>query len=400
MNLATIQTAMHELHIDAWLLIDFRGNNSIAWNIIGLPENTHCTRRWAVLIPKVGEPHIVSHAIESFTLGHVEGIHHEYSRWIEWQETLRKITESYPTVAMEYSAMNDIPVIAKVDAGTVELIRSFGRTIISSAMLVQKLSAVWTPKQLHDNLTRTAPGLHRVMNETSTYIATQIRDHGECSEYDAQQYAMTLFSQNGLISDSPPIVAIGVNASSPHYAPTHDCYSMIREHDIVLIDMWAKLSNEKDSTYSDITAMFYIGANVPEENQSLFSVIAQARDAGIELIRQRFNENKEIYGYEVDDAVRAVIEHAGYGNYFIHRTGHSITTETHGSGTNMDNFETKDTRPIIAGTSFSIEPGIYIRGHIGMRTEIDIVIDHDGTVMIPTPVPQQQITPLAIVRQL
>lgn len=396
MNLSSIQTALHELHIDAWLLIDFRGSNSIAWNIIGLPEDTHCTRRWAVFIPKSGEPHIISHAIESFTLGHVEGIHHEYSRWTEWQDALNHVTDSYHTLAMEYSPNNDIPVNAKVDAGTVELIRSFGKTIISSAILVQKLSAVWTHKQLHDNLTRTAPNLHRVMHETSIYIAEQIRDYGECSEYNAQQYAVTLFSEYGLISDSAPIVAIGENASSPHYAPTQNAFSMIHENDIVLIDMWAKLANENDSTYSDITSMFYIGAEVPVDKQSLFSIIASARDAGINLIQQRFNEKKDIFGYEVDDAVRDVIEQAGYGMYFIHRTGHSITTETHGSGTNMDNFETKDTRPIIAGTSFSIEPGIYIRGHIGMRTEIDIVIDHDGRVIIPTPIPQQYITPLAL----
>lgn len=394
MNLTKIQTAMKELGIEAWLLLDFRGNNTIAWNIIDLPKNTHCTRRWAVLIPQSGEPTILSHAIESFTLQYLEGKHIEYSRWIEWHSHLQDMLSSFTNIAMEYSPMNEIPVNAKVDAGSIELIRSFGKSILSSATLVQKLSAVWSKKQMEDNLTKTAPLLHKVMAETAAFIAQEIRIKDECSEYDAQQYAVSLFADYGLHSDSDPIIATAKNAASPHYAPQSSHYSMIGRDDFVLIDMWAKLDDDSQSTYSDITSMFYVGEDVPEREQTLFSVIANARDKGVNLIKQRFAEKREIYGYEVDDAVRSWIDNAGYGQYFIHRTGHSITDETHGSGTNMDNFETKDTRPIIAGTSFSIEPGIYIRGDIGMRTEIDIVIDHDGNIIIPTNTPQQFITPL------
>ncbi len=394
MNLTGIQSALHELGIEAWLLIDFRGSNTIAWDIIDLPKDTHCTRRWAVLIPQSGEPTILSHAIESFTLHHLSGRHIEYSRWTEWHSKLQEMTSSFTNIAMEYSPMNEIPVNAKVDAGSIELIRSFGKSILSSATLVQKLSAVWSKKQMEDNLTKTAPLLHKVMAETSAYIAQKVKDNGECSEYDAQQFAVSLFDEYGLYSDSDPIVALAKNAASPHYAPQASHYSMIKRNDTVLIDMWAKLGNDSQSTYSDITSMFYVGEQVPEREQTLFRVIAEARDEGVNLIKQRFAENREIYGYEVDDAVRSLIDTAGYGLYFIHRTGHSITNETHGSGTNMDNFETKDTRPIIAGTSFSIEPGIYIRGDIGMRTEIDIVIDHSGNIIIPTHKPQQCITPL------
>ncbi len=394
MNLTKIQTAMHELGVEAWLLMDFRGSNSIAWNIINLPANTHCTRRWAVLIPQAGEPTILSHAIESFTLQHLDGHHIEYSRWTEWQAYLQEITSPFNSIAMEYSPMNDIPVNAKVDAGSIELLRSFGKTIVSSATLVQQLSAVWTAQQLEYNLIKTAPSLHKVMAETATYIAQKVQEYGECSEYEAQQYAVSLFAKYGLCSDSHPIVAIGKNAASPHYAPHASHFSMIKPKDIVLIDMWAKLDGEPQSTYSDITSMFYIGEQVPEYEQTLFSIIAKARDKGIALIKERFADNKEIFGYEVDDAVRSWIDNAGYGQYFIHRTGHSITTETHGSGTNMDNYETKDTRPIIPGTSFSIEPGIYIRGEIGMRTEVDVIIDYNGKVIIPTDYPQQYIHPL------
>lgn len=393
MNLAKIQSALTDLHIPAWLLLDFRGSNSIAWNILGLVPDTHCTRRWAVLIPQSGRPTIVSHAIESFTLSHLEGKHITYSRWTEWHEILKEIVAPFSSVAIEYSPMNDIPVVSKVDAGTVELLRSFGITLLSSANLVQTISAVWSVEQLDHNLNVTAPALHTVMAEAQDFLRKNLLENKDFTEYDVQQYIVERFAYHGLISDSEPIVAIGINAASPHYAPTKEKHSPIKIGDIILVDMWAK-STARDSTFSDITWMFYAGEDVPERAASLFSVLAQARDAGIELVRKRFAEQNKICGYEVDDTVRSLIEKAGYGKYFIHRTGHSITTETHGSGTNIDNYETRDSRPIIAGTSFSIEPGIYIHGEIGLRTEIDVVINSNGEVIVPTTYPQQDIVPL------
>lgn len=393
MNLNRIQEAMTELDIPAWLLLDFRGNNSIAWNILDLSPETHCTRRWAVLIPQKGSPTIMAHAIESFTLSHIEGNHIEYSQWTEWHKHLHHVVDPYNCIAIEYSPMNEIPVIAKVDAGTIELLRSFGANLISSAELVQKISAVWSEEQMEHNLTVTAPALHTVMRKTQTFLRDALVSKRRFTEYDVQQYILQEFEYSELVTDSSPIVAIAKNAASPHYAPSKEQNSPIVAGDTILVDMWAK-HKQSNSTFSDITWMFHAGEKVPSRDAELFSIIASARDAGISLVRERFAHNEVLHGYEVDNAVRSIIEKAGYGKYFIHRTGHSITTETHGSGTNIDNYETKDTRTIIAGTSFSIEPGIYIKDEIGLRTEIDIVITHKGEVIVPTVQPQQNIIPL------
>ncbi len=393
MNLNRIQEAMTELGIPAWLLLDFRGSNSIAWNILGLSDDTHCTRRWAVLIPQKGSPTVMAHAIESFTLWHIDGNHIEYSRWTDWHKHLHNAIAPYSSIAIEYSPMNEIPVVAKVDSGTVELLRSFGANLVSSAELVQKLSAVWSEEQVEHNLTLTAPALHNVMRKTQDFLRNALISKKSFTEYDVQQYILQEFEHSELVTDSSPIVAIARNAASPHYAPSKEQNSPIMAGDTILVDMWAK-HQQRNSTFSDITWMFHAGEKVPQRDAELFSIIASARDAGIALVQQRFANNEILHGYEVDNAVRGIIEKAGYGKYFIHRTGHSITTETHGSGTNIDNYETKDTRTIIAGTSFSIEPGIYIKDEIGLRTEIDIVITHNGEVIVPTIQPQRNIIPL------
>lgn len=383
MNVPRIQNILREEGIDLWLMYDFRGSNPIAWQAVGLAPDTHCTRRWAVGIPAEGEPFKLVHAIEHFTLGGFPAREIIYAGREEWQSHLEAIVKSYGVIAMEYSPNNAIPVVSKVDAGTLELLRGFGANVTSSGDLVQKIYAVWSDAQLHENLTFTAPQLRECMVSACAYLRESIAGGIAVSEYDVQQHILGEFSRRGLITDSPPIVAVTRNAASPHYSPTAERHDAIPPDELVLIDMWAKTA-APDSTFADITWMCYTGANVPERYASIFEVVAGARDAALNLVQERFATGKPVAGCEVDDAAREYIRERGFGQYFIHRTGHSITTETHGAGANMDNYETNDARRLLPATSFSIEPGIYIPGDVGFRSEISVVISPAGEVLVPS----------------
>ena len=385
---SNIQQALISLGIDAWLLIDFRGSNSIAHEIIEMPKDMHCTRRWAVLIPAKGKVQTLVHAIEDFTLAHLDADHTIYAGHEGWKQGLQSFIATCPNIAIEYSPMNAIPTASKVDAGTIELLRSIGANIHSSADLLQMIAAVWTEEQLQENLAFTAPTLGAIMHETFDEIRFEISRNGLANEYAIQQFVMKRFDDCGLMTYSPPIIARDVNAASPHYAPTSITNSDFGPDTIVLIDMWA-CPKHGNGTYSDITWMCHTGNAMNEQQTSIFETIIYARNAGITLFQERHANNQSVLGCEIDDAVRSVIKHKGYGDFFVHRTGHSITTETHGPGANMDNYETIDTRTVIPMTSCSIEPGIYIPGIIGMRTEIDMVFLSDGTPIISGLAPQQ-----------
>ena len=385
-----IQNILKESNIDGWLLIDFRGSNSIAWDLLSIPSTTHCTRRWAVLIPKEGKVKKLVHAIEPFTLGHIQAQEIIYAGYDQWQLELQTFVKECPQIAIEYSPLCAIPTASKVDAGTVELLRSFGADIQSSADLLQQISAVWTSEQIEENVSFTAPMLGTIMHETMDIIRESILKYGHADEFTIQQFVLQRFKDNKLCTYSAPIIAKDINAASPHYAPDENHSSTIEKDTTVLIDMWATPLHGH-GTYSDITWMCHTGNNPSELHKEIFSVLADARDSGISLIETRLNSGMPIAGYEVDDAVRYHIKNKSYGEYFVHRTGHSITTETHGVGANMDNFETHDMRLIIPKTSFSIEPGIYIHNQIGMRTEIDILILEDGKPIITGMIPQKNI---------
>ncbi len=383
MDLQRIKSVLQEEKIDLWLLYDFRGSNSIAWQMAAIEPDAHCTRRWAIGIPACGEPFKIVHAIEHFTLGNVEARQIIYSNKEEWQQNLCEIAAKYPVIAMEYSPDNAIPVVSKVDAGTIEFIRANGGNIVSSANLVQKIYAVWSDGQYEENLRHTAPKLRESMFSAFDFLRRQIVNKYKVTEYDVQQHILSEFVKFGLVTDSPPIVAVARNAASPHYAPSAEIHAVIPRDELVLIDMWAKTS-DRNSTFSDITWMCYTGSNVPKRYEDIFSVVIGGRDAALDFVKKRLAEGCEVSGYEVDDAARNLITSKGYGKYFIHRTGHSITTETHGAGANMDNYETYDTRCIIPLTSFSIEPGIYIPNDVGMRSEISVVIASNGEVLTPS----------------
>lgn len=392
MNIHHIQELLEQYNLDAWLLYDFRGSNSIAWKILAMPPHSHCTRRWAVIIPRQGEAIKIVSAIEAHTLAHIPAREIRYANMQEWRDNVSTALQSLNTIAMEYSPNCDLPVVSKVDAGTIEWLRGLGKTITSSADIAQHFQAVWSAEQYEQNMS-TAALVRECMMEAFSFMSEKLRRNMLLTEFDVQQHILRFFGENNLISDSDPIVAIGPNASSPHYAPTPENNSVIRQSDVVLVDMWAK-ANTPGATYADITWMAFAGNEIPERVATLFAVVRDARDAALQLVRTRFEQQQAVYGYEVDDAARGVIHNAGYGQYFIHRTGHNIAEETHGAGANMDNFETHDTRRILPGTSFSIEPGIYIPGDIGLRSEISVVVDKQAKVHVPSNPIQTEVTAL------
>jgi len=375
-ELSPIQTALREQGVDGWLLYDFRGSNILAQRVVQLPAEAHCTRRWLYWIPAEGQPLKLCHRIEGHLLDHLPGEKRSYLKWQEFEAGVAELLKGQKRIAMEYSPRNGNPYLSRVDAGTIELVRSLGCEIVSSGDLVQQFEAVWTREQwdLHQ-----AAGVvtDSAFSLAWTYIAQQIREQGETTEQAVQQQILEHFARHDVITDSGPIVAVGPHSGDPHYE-TGD--SPIRAGDFVLVDLWAKRA-VPNGVYSDLTRVGFVGASVPETYARVFQIVAQARDAAIQTVREAFAQRRPICGWEVDAACRKVIEEAGYGAAFVHRTGHSIGRETHGNGANMDNLETHDERHLLPGTCFSIEPGIYLP-EFGIRSEVNVFIDWDARVHV------------------
>lgn len=380
-----IQQALKEADLDGWLFYSFRGSDPIAANILGMSSEGHmATRRWFYLVPQQGEPTKINHSIERDVLDRLPGRKLIYLPWQQLHEHLKNsltaLTDKRePRLAMQYSPDAAIPYLSRVDGGTIELIRSFGVEIISSADLVQKFESAWGDEQLamHEEAAR---GLYEVVADAFREIGRRIKAGTPTTEYDIQKYMLDRFSERNMVSKDPPIVAVNANSAMPHYGPTAERHSAINENDFVLIDLWAKL-DRPDSVYADITWTSFVGSEVPEEVSKVFNIVRDARDAATDYVKDAFSSGQTIYGWQVDDVCRSVIEKAGYGQYFIHRTGHNIHTEVHGNGANIDNLETKDSRVLIPRTCFSIEPGIYLEGRFGVRSEIDVYVsDRDARV--------------------
>ena len=371
-----IQTALKEAKLDGWLFYSFRGSDPIAANILGMPAEGHlATRRWFYFVPQSGEPTRILHSIERDVLDHLPGKKLIYLPWQQLHAHLKSTltaSSSHPRIAMQYSADAAIPYLSRVDAGTIELLRSFGVEIVSSADLVQRFESAWGDEQLamHDEAAR---GLYESVNSAFEEIGRRIKQGTPTNEYDIQQFILKCFTDRGMISKDPPIVAVTANSAMPHYGPTQEHHSPINKGDFVLIDLWAKM-DRPDAVYADITWTSFVGSSVPDEVVKVFNVVRDARDAATDYVREAFSGGRTIYGWQVDDVCRNVIQKAGYGDYFIHRTGHSIHTEVHGNGANIDNLETKDERVLIPRTCFSIEPGIYLEGKFGVRSEIDVYV--------------------------
>ena len=378
-DLNATQAALREFGFDAWLLHDFRGSNVLARRILDLDGKPTTSRRFFYLVPAKGEPVRLVHRIETGALDHLPGSKQVYLRWQELESALAGLVSGRKRVAMEYSPRNNIPYISRVDAGTVEVIRGAGAEVVSSGDLIQRFEATWDDDQwaMHREAERFTTSAYDLAWK---FIADQTRDGGSTSEYEVQSLVMDHFKKNGLTTYSPPIVAVNGHGGDPHFETTQERDTPIRKGDYVLLDLWAKM-NRPRSVYSDLTRVAFVGETVPAEYAAIFAIVAQARDAAIAKVCDAYAANRPLCGWEVDDACRAVIEKAGQGPLFVHRTGHNIGQEVHGNGANMDNLETREERLVMRRTCFSIEPGIY-RDDFGVRSEVNVFIDGSGVVHV------------------
>jgi Xaa-Pro aminopeptidase len=372
-QLHEIQSDLRAAKLDGWLFYDFRGRDPIAHRILGLP-NAMRTRRWFYFVPAKGTPRKLTHKIETESLVTLPGETLYYSGQEELRKNLKKMLGRAKNVAMQYSPKNAIPYVAMVDAGTVELVKSCGVRVGTSADLVQKYEACWTPEQLQSHLLA-GKSVDRIVREAFALAAKGVRDKKPMTEVALQQWILEEFEKAGLNTDERPDVAVNAHASDPHYAPSHERPTEIKEGDLLLLDVWGKLKTP-DSVYYDVAWVGYLGVKVPERYAKIFRVLVEARDRAVSLIQSSVAAGKPLQGWQVDKVARTVIEKAGYGRYFIHRTGHSIGQTVHGNGANMDGLETHDTRRLIAKTCNSVEPGIYLP-KFGMRSEVNVYVDEN-----------------------
>jgi len=372
-----IQKALAEENLDGWLLYDFRGSNLIARHIVKLGDRI-ATRRWFYFIPTNGVPVRIVHAIETETLDHLPGKKIIFRSWQDLHRLLAETLNAKKSIAMEYSAENDIPYIAMVDSGTIELIRKLGLKVVSSGDLVQLFEARWDSAQTKSHF-EAVKRVDDVKNEGFRFVAENIREAKAITEFDVQQFMWELFEKKNLTADHAAIVAVNANASNPHYSPEKNHSALIREGDLVLIDIWGKLK-EQNSIYGDITWMAFVGKEVPAKQKAIFDIVKGAQQTGFQFIVENYKKGKTTYGWEADQVTRDYITERGYGDYYLHRTGHNIGQEVHGNGAHLDNLETRDRRKLIPETGFSIEPGIYLP-EFGVRSEIDVYIGSEGPVI-------------------
>lgn len=374
MDIAAIQKALSEEKIDGWLLYDFRGSNPIARSVIGFDDHQIATRRWFYLIPAKGEPVAIQHVIEPKALAKAPGKPVLYRSWKELEGLLKTHLSGMTRVAMEYSPGAAIPYVARVDGGTIEMVEAAGGVeVVSSADLVQLFESRWTPeqKELHD---RAAYNTMLAKDAGFALIRESLASGRPVKESEVQAHIQAHFESHGLYTHHPCIVAVNDHASDPHFetaAGPND--REIKQGDLVLIDLWAKVANDPRAVYYDATWMGYCGQQVPEKMVEVWKAVSGARDAAIAFVKDSVASGKSIHGYEVDDVSRDFIEARGFGPYFLHRTGHSIGYEVHGNGVNIDNLETRDQRRIVPGVCFSIEPGVYLP-EFGVRSEIDMYV--------------------------
>lgn len=369
MDLKAIQAALHERNIDAWLFYDHHHRDPIAYKVLGVPESLMVTRRWFYVIPREGEPVKLVHRIEAGHLDGLPGSKRQYSSWRELWDNLQSVLVRFRTVAMQYSPNNVIPYIGLVDAGTVELVRSFGKEIVSSGDLVARFEAAWTEEQIASHFAA-RDSIDAIIPEAFKEIGRRARS-GKATEYDIQQWIAEAFRRESLVTEDLPIVAVNANSGNPHYEPKAQGSAAIKPGDFILLDVWGK-KNTPGAVYYDITWTGVIGS--PSGKQvEVFNIVAGARDTGVKKVQEAYAGKRRIAGWEVDQATREHISSAGYGEFFVHRTGHSIGEQVHGNGANMDNLETKDEREIIPNTCFSIEPGIYLP-EFGVRSEVNVLI--------------------------
>jgi Xaa-Pro aminopeptidase len=375
MNLEAIQQALAAEGLDGWLFFDHHGRDPLAYRVLGLPAGRTATRRWYYLIPASGEPRGLVHGIEPFALDGLPGAISKYSSWTAQTEGLGRLLAGQRRIAMQYSPDCAIPYVAMVDAGTVELVRKSGVEVVSSADLVQQFEARWTAANLESHL-EAGRKVDAIRRDAFRLVGDKLRAGETITEFAVKQFIRERFAASGLVTDHGPIVGANENSSNPHYEPQSGATREIHRGDWLLIDMWAK-ADSPEGVYYDITWTGFCGVEPPAEIANVFGIVTAARDCAVRFVQEGVGAGRVLRGFEVDDAARAVIRERGFGEYFFHRTGHSIGAEVHGSGANMDNLETHDVRRVIPWTCFSIEPGVYLP-NFGVRSEVNVFVGEDG----------------------
>jgi len=376
MDVHSIQKALRKQGIDGWLLADFRNRDYLAYRLLGLNFEKMNTRRWYYYIPAKGEPKKLVSTVEKQKLDSLPGKRIIYLSWRELHASLKAMIGPKKTIAMQYSPKNNVPYISLVDGGTIELLRSLGYKIVSSADLMQKFVSVISEEGYRTHK-EAGEIMDAIMEQAFDEIRRGVAAGNGVTEYDIQQFIMRRFKEEGLVTYDPPMVGTNEHPADPHFDLTQENSRPFKKGDTVLVDMWAK-KDIPGAIYYDITWVGYIGDTPPRQYVELFAAVRAGRDAAVRFVVDKFAKGQTCYGWQVDDVCRNEVKKAGYGKFFLHRTGHSITEETHGNGVNIDNLETKDERALLPGCCFSIEPGIYLEGKMAVRTEINMFIRHDG----------------------
>jgi Xaa-Pro dipeptidase len=381
-DLAEVREALAKSGTDGWLLFDFHGLNPVAGRVLGLKGMN--TRRLFVLLPRTGEPVAVVHKIELQGLEGFPGRIIPYARWSELHEALASMVAGR-TLAMEISPDDAVPYLDRVPYGVVELLRRLGATVVPSGALVSRFAARWTPSEADDHRAA-AEILASVARETLS--AAVHETGGTLTESALQARVIAAVEARGLVFDAPPIVGFGANSAKPHYEPHPGQDATLRPGNVILLDLWAGRSHS--TVFADQTWMGFAGPRPPEPVERVWRVVREARDAAIATVRRAAAERHSIAGFEADRAARAVVEAAGFGDSFVHRTGHSIDRDLHGSGPHLDDYETHDDRLLIPGVGFSVEPGVYLPGEFGIRSEVNMHWSERGPEVTPRE-PQQEL---------
>jgi len=371
MRLAEMQEHLRREGLDGWLFFDHHRRDPLAYRVLKFEPPRTPTRRWYYLVPAEGEPRGLVHRIESGMLDALPGPKRAYAGWSQQVEGLRELLAGCRRVAMQYSPQCAVPYVAMVDAGTVELVRGLDVEVASAADLIQYFEARWSEENLRLHL-EAGRRVDEARRAAFRLIGERVRGGAGVGEFEVKEFIRGRFAEAGLVTDHGPIVAVNENASNPHYEPERERSREIRRGDLVLIDLWAKLEGAA-GVYYDSTWTGVVGGEPSPEMAQVFRVVREARDRAVSLVQEAVSRGRELRGFEVDDAARGVIAAAGYGEYFTHRTGHSIGVEVHGAGANMDNLETHDERRVIPWTCFSVEPGIYLE-RFGLRSEVDVFV--------------------------
>lgn len=366
--------------IDGWLIYDYQRSNPLAHSLLEIPPEKMVTRRFFYWIPQAGDPIKIVPLIEPFTLDHLPGLKWTFKGWQDLESLLKKITQNNVKIAMEYSPNNALPNVSYVDGGTIELIRKSGAQVVSSANLLQAYASIWTEEQFQSHLIA-AQTLEDIVESAWIYIEDTLRSRVMINEYMVQQFMLKKMEESNCETAHEPTCAINAHSADPHYHPNQRDSFPIRQGDFILLDLWCK-QKIPHAVYADITRVGVAAKEATSKQNKIFSIVKKARDQATEMVRVNYESYEILQGWQVDQVCRDVIEAAGYGEYFIHRTGHNIGEEVHGPGANIDNFETHDYRELLPGTCFSIEPGIYLPGEFGVRLEYDVYLDPNGKVHV------------------